>query len=62
MRAVQEQPWRFAAPELRRIQTVLRPQRDLDLNLPGAALALELAEELRAMRTRLERLERLLGE
>lgn len=59
---VQESPWRFPAPELRRIQTALRLQRDLELNLAGAALALKLLEELRATRARVERLERLLGE
>lgn len=62
VRPVREQPWRFPASELRRIQTVLRLQRDLDVNLAGAALALELIEELREVRTRVQRLERLLGE
>lgn len=62
VQTVQEAPWRFRATELRRMHAALRLQRDLAVNLPGAALALELLEELRAMRARVERLERLLGE
>ena len=45
------QEWRFGARELRRIQIALRLQRDLDVNLPGAALALDLLEELDRLRT-----------
>ncbi|MGZ8246805.1 chaperone modulator CbpM [Methylomagnum sp.] len=42
--------WRFRAADLRRVQTALRLQRDLRVNLPGAALALHLLEELDATR------------
>lgn len=45
--------WRFRATDLRRVQTALRLQRDLRVNLPGAALALHLLEELEAARRRL---------
>jgi chaperone modulatory protein CbpM len=44
------QEWRFGAREVRRIQIALRLQRDLDVNLPGAALALDLLEELDRLR------------
>jgi len=40
------QNWCFGAMEIRRIQITLRLQRDLRVNLPGAALALELLEKL----------------
>lgn len=47
--------WRFGATDLRRLQTALRLQRDLGVNLPGAALALQLMEEMEALRSRLVR-------
>jgi chaperone modulatory protein CbpM len=47
--------WRFCASDLRRLQTALRLQRDLRVNLAGAALALHLLEELEALRARLAR-------
>ncbi len=46
--------WRFAGAALRRARTALRLQRDLEINLPGVALALELMEELAALRRELE--------
>jgi chaperone modulatory protein CbpM len=47
--------WRFRAADLRRLQTALRLQRDLRVNLAGAALALQLLEEVEALRARLAR-------
>ncbi len=44
--------WRFTAIEIRRVQTSLRLQRDLRVNLPGCALALDLLEELEEMKRR----------
>lgn len=44
--------WRFEATSLRRVTTVVRLQRDLGVNLPGAALALDLLDELRELRRR----------
>jgi chaperone modulatory protein CbpM len=38
---------------LRRIQSALRLQRDLGINLPGAALALDLMKELDELRAEL---------
>ncbi|MBP1152859.1 hypothetical protein JOD69_004728 [Methylocaldum sp. RMAD-M] len=44
--------WQFNTAALRRLQTALHLQRDLGVNLPGAALALDLLEELEALRRR----------
>jgi len=44
--------WRFAGPALRRVTTVVRLNRDLGVNLPGAALAVELLDELAELRRR----------
>jgi len=53
--------WRFSGREVSRARRVLRLQRDLDLNLAGAALALELLEEIESLRARLHLLERRAG-
>jgi chaperone modulatory protein CbpM len=45
--------WRFPGAALRRARTALRLQRDLEINLPGVALALELMEELERLRREL---------
>jgi chaperone modulatory protein CbpM len=45
--------WRFPGDALRRARTALRLQRDLEINLPGVALALELMEELARLRREL---------
>ena len=44
------QEWRFSAQEVKRIQVTIRLQRDLGVNLPGAALALDLLDELEHLR------------
>lgn len=44
--------WRFTAIEIRRVQTTLRLQRDLRVNLPGCALVLDLLDELEKLRCR----------
>ena len=54
--------WRFPADSLRRVTLVLRLQRDLGVNLAGAALALQLLEELHGLRRRVRALETLLFE
>jgi chaperone modulatory protein CbpM len=38
--------WRFHISSVRRVRTVVRLQRDLGVNLPGAALALELLDRI----------------
>lgn len=48
--------WRFSAMAIRRIQITLRLQRDLRVNLPGAALALDLLDELEELRGRLKKI------
>ena len=42
--------WRFRGMSVRRAQIALRLQRDLRVNLPGAALVLDLLEELEEFR------------
>jgi len=49
--------WRFSGTSLLRARTAMRLQHDLKINLAGVALALELMEELEAMRERLRRIE-----
>ena len=44
------QNWCFRATQIKRIQITLRLQQDLRVNLPGAALALDLLEELAELR------------
>ncbi|HVC02588.1 MAG TPA: chaperone modulator CbpM [Steroidobacteraceae bacterium] len=45
--------WRFGGSALRRARTALRLQRDLEINLAGVALALDLLEEIGELRRRL---------
>lgn len=47
--------WRFGGVSVRRVRCALRLERDLGVNAAGAALALDLLEELEAMRVRLRR-------
>jgi len=42
--------WRFSFTAVRRVRTAVHLVRDLNVNLAGAALALELMEELDALR------------
>ncbi len=42
--------WRFGLKEVHRAQTANRLIRDLDINMAGAALALDLLEELTELR------------
>ena len=49
--------WRFQAISLRRIRISRNLQKQLGVNAPGAALALDLLEEVEALRARLQRLE-----
>ena len=45
--------WRFEGRNIRRASVALRLQRDLGVNFAGAALALQLMEEIEALRSRL---------
>ena len=49
--------WRFSCVDLIRAHRALRLQRDLELNLPGVALALQLLEEVERLRARVRVLE-----
>ena len=49
--------WRFSAVTIVRVQRAQRLQRDLGVNLAGAALALELLDEMQQLRAQLRRLE-----
>ncbi|KAA6186600.1 MerR family transcriptional regulator [Thiohalocapsa marina] len=49
--------WSFSGVEVRRARRALRLQHDLELNLAGAALALELLEEVEQLRRRVRALE-----
>jgi chaperone modulatory protein CbpM len=42
--------WRFSGLAVARIQRVMRLQEEFDVNLPGAALALELLDEVERLR------------
>ena len=48
--------WRFRGVSVRRVHCALRLERDLGVNTAGAALVLELLDELEAMRARLRRM------
>lgn len=45
--------WRFTGNHVRRASVALRLQNDLGINLAGAALALQLLEEVERLRARL---------
>jgi chaperone modulatory protein CbpM len=45
--------WRFHISSVRRVRTVVRLQRDLGVNLPGAALALELLDRIEELQRQL---------
>jgi chaperone modulatory protein CbpM len=49
--------WRFSGASLLRMRTVLRLQRDLALNLPGAALVMDLLDEIDRLKRRARLLE-----
>ena len=47
--------WRFQGTSVRRVRCALQLRRDLGVNWPGAALALDLLDEIDDLRARLER-------
>ena len=49
--------WRFAGVSVQRVRCAQRLRRDLGVNLAGAALAVELLDEMEHLRARLRRLE-----
>lgn len=52
-----EAQWRFSGASLLRARVAMRLQHDLEINLAGVALALDLMEQIETMRERLRRLE-----
>jgi chaperone modulatory protein CbpM len=53
--------WQFTGVEVWRTRRALRLQHDLELNLAGTALALELLDEIEQLRRRVHCLEQHLG-
>jgi chaperone modulatory protein CbpM len=49
--------WRFSGVSLHRVRCVQHLESDLGVNVAGAALALELIEQLEGLRMRLQRLD-----
>ena len=49
------QNWRFGGDSLRRARLALRLSRDLEVNPPGVALALDLLDEIATLKARLLR-------
>lgn len=49
--------WRFSAICVNRVESARRLQRDLEINLAGVAMTLELLDEISRLRTRLKRFE-----
>jgi chaperone modulatory protein CbpM len=50
--------WRFQGTSIQKAHAAMRLQRDLDINLAGVALALDLLDEIEDLRARLRRLSR----
>jgi chaperone modulatory protein CbpM len=50
------QEWRFTGQSLRRARLALSLTRDLEVNPPGVALALDLLDEIAELQARLQRL------
>src|SRR5262245_44213926 len=51
---VHEEEWVFSLQELKRIKTALRLQRDLEVNLAGVAVVLDLLDQLEDLRAQME--------
>lgn len=50
--------WEFDLKHLQRVKSALRLQRDLEVNLPGVAIILDLLDEMHDMESRLAFFER----
>ena len=57
-----QQEWRFGSTDLGRALSALRLERDLGVNAAGAALAIELLDEMQQLRDRVRILEALMSE
>ena len=58
-RVTRERELRFTCDDLIRVRCALRIQRDLGVNRAGAALAIDLVEEIERLRSHVRLLERL---
>ncbi len=54
--APEARQWQFDVAALSRLRKAMRLQRDLNINLPGLAMSLELLDEVEEMRRQLARL------
>lgn len=54
-----QREWRFASADLARALSALRLERDLGINAAGAALAIDLIDEMQQLRERVHLLEAL---
>ena len=52
--------WQFAGESVVRVRTVIHLQQDLGVNLAGAALAVELLDEIKALRHNLKPIQQIL--
>lgn len=52
---IRQDEWSFPSTQLRRAGRAVRLQRDLEINAAGAALVLDLLEEIEELRARLGR-------
>lgn len=52
---IQQRAWHFPATQLRRARKAMRLRQDLDINLAGVALVLDLLEEIEQLRAELGR-------
>ncbi len=50
--------WRFNSNQLQRIQRILRLQQDLEVNLAGAALAIDLMEKIKELQSEVDILQK----
>ena len=53
--------WHFSADHLRRVRMITHLQQDLEINLSGAALVVELMDEIARLRAQIELFEKYLG-
>jgi chaperone modulatory protein CbpM len=53
------QEWNFALRDVHRLQKTLHLQQDLEINLEGVALILDLMDELEELRSKVRRLEQM---
>lgn len=53
----EQEQWRFSGISLLRARAAMRLQHDLNINVAGVALALDLIEEIETLRERLRRIE-----